>query len=248
MNPKFDSVPVIPDSTRVGLGAFVQDEIAIGDRWVVTPGLRADLIEAQTDGHPRHQLTGKETSGSSAVSGNLGVLYKASNAVNLYGNIGRAFRAPTLLELYFYGPHDVGNDIGTPDLDPETSWNVDIGMKTRTARLQMMVSAFYNLVDDYIVKENLGNGDYLYMNYAEVSLYGAEAGLDYEWGGGLSTFASVSYVRGENDDTGADLAGIPPLKCRYGVRYDARLCPSSGLWVELAGVRVERSAGPATSS
>lgn len=240
VNPTFDSVPVIPDSTRIGLGAFVQDEIAIGDRWVVTPGLRADWIEAQTDGHPRHQLTGKETSESSAVSGNLGVLYKASNEVNLYGNIGRAFRAPTLLELYFYGPHDVGNDIGDPDLDPETSWNLDIGMKTRTARLQTMVSVFYNLVDDYIVKENQGNGDYLYMNYAEVSLYGAEAGVDYDWGLGISTFVSVSYVRGENDDTGADLAGIPPLKGRYGVRYDARLGASSGLWVELAGLTASK--------
>ena len=236
VNPGFDGVPVIPDSTRMGVGAFVQDEIALGDRWVVTPGLRADWIEAQTDGHPRHQLTGEETSESSAVSGNLGLLYKVSNEVNLYGNVGRAFRAPTLLELYFYGPHDVGNDIGDPDLDPETSWNFDVGMKTRTDRLQTMVSAFYNMVDDYIVKENQGTGDYLYMNYAEVSLYGAEAGLDYTLGGGFSTFASVSYVRGKNDDTGDDLPGIPPLKGRYGLRYDTSLGAKNALWVELAGL------------
>ncbi len=236
VNPGFDGVPVIPDSTRMGVGAFMQDEIALGDCWVVTPGLRTDWIEAQTDGHPRHQLTGEETSESSAVSGNLGLLYKVSNEVNLYGNVGRAFRAPTLLELYFYGPHDVGNDIGDPDLDPETSWNFDIGMKTRTDRLQTMVSAFYNMVDDYIVKENQGDDNYLYMNYAKVSLYGAEAGLDYDVGGGFSTFASLSYVRGENDDTGEDLPGIPPLKGRYGVRYDATLGAENGLWVELAGL------------
>jgi len=236
VNPWFDGVPVIPDSTRTGVGAFVQDEIALGDRWVVTPGLRADWIEAKTDGHPRHQLTGKETSESSAVSGNLGLLYKVSNEVNIYGNVGRAFRAPTLLELYFYGPHDVGNDIGDPDLDPETSWNFDIGLKTRTDRLQTMFSVFYNMVDDYIVKENQGDGNYLYMNYAEVSLYGVEAGLDYDVGGGFSTFASVSYVRGENDDTGEDLPGIPPLKARYGVRYETTLGATNGLWVELAGL------------
>ncbi|AKJ64807.1 TonB-dependent receptor plug domain-containing protein [Kiritimatiella glycovorans] len=235
-HPKFDGVPVIPNSTRMGVGAFVQDEIALGDRWVVTPGLRADWIEAQTDGHPRHQLAGEETSESSAVSGNLGLLYKLSNEINLYGNVGRAFRAPTLLELYFDGPHDVGSDLGDPDLDSETSWNFDIGLKTRTDRLQTMVSAFYNMVDDYIVKENQGDGNYLYMNYAEVSLYGAEAGVDYDVGGGFSTFASVSYVRGENDDTGEDLPGIPPLKGRYGVRYDATLGAENGLWVELAGL------------
>ncbi|WP_321372472.1 TonB-dependent receptor [uncultured Desulfuromusa sp.] len=236
VNPMFDGVPVIPDSTRVGVGAFVQDEVALGERWVVTPGLRADWIEAQTDGHPRHQLTGEETSTSSAISGNLGVLYKVSNMVNLYGNLGRAFRAPTLMELYFYGPHDVGNDFGDPNLDPETSWNFDIGIKTRTDRLQTTVSLFYNMIDDYIVKENQGDGNYLYMNYANVSLYGAEAGLDYELSGGFSTFASVSYVRGENDDTGEDLSGIPPLKVRYGVRYDTFFGAENALWVELSGL------------
>jgi outer membrane receptor protein involved in Fe transport len=236
VNPGFDGVPVIPDSTRVGVGAFVQDEMALGDRWVVTPGLRADWIEARTDGHPRHQLTGEETSESSALSGNLGLLYKVSNEVNLYGNAGRAFRAPTLLELYFYGPHDVGNDVGDPDLDPETSWNFDIGLKTRTDRLQTMVAAFYNIVDDYIVKENQGDGNYRYMNYAEVSLYGAEAALDYDVGGGFSAFASLSYVRGENDDAGEDLPGIPPLKGRYGVRYDVSFGAENGLWMELSGL------------
>ncbi|VFM98826.1 MAG: hemoglobin/transferrin/lactoferrin receptor protein, partial [Candidatus Kentron sp. G] len=236
VNPDFDGVPVIPDSTRLGLGAFVQDEITLGDHWVVTPGLRADWIEARTDGHPGHQLTEGETSESSEVSGNLGLLYKVNDGVNLYGNVGRAFRAPTLLELYFYGPHDVGNDIGEPDLDPETSWNFDVGLKTRTGRLQMMASVFYNMIDDYIVKENQGDGDYRYMNYAEVSLYGAEASLDYELGGGFSTFASVSYVRAENDDTKEDLPDIPPLKAHYGVRYDTMLGAKSWIWAELSGL------------
>ncbi len=236
VNPGFDKVPVIPDSTRKGFGFFVQDEIVHGDRWVITPGLRADWIKAETDGHPRHQLIAKETSDSSAVSGNLGLLYKVSNEINLYGNVGRAFRSPTLLELYFYGPHDVGNDIGDPDLDPETSWNFDIGLKTRTDRLQTTVSAFYNIVDDYIIKENQGDGNYRYMNYASVSLYGVEAGLDYKLSSALSTFASISYVRGENDDTGVNLTGVPPLKATYGLRYEAALDASKSLWVEVAGL------------
>lgn len=236
VNPGFDGVPVIPDSTRFGVGIYAQDEIALGDRWLVTPGLRADWIEAQTDGHPRHQLTGKETSESSALSGNLGLLYKASNTLNLYANAGRAFRSPTLLELYFYGPHDVGNDIGDPDLDPETSWNFDIGIKMRTHRIKTILGAFYNSIDDYIVKENQGDGNYRYMNYAEVSLYGAEAGLDYDLGRGLSTFATISFVQGENDDTGEDLSGIPPLKSHYGLRYDSTMEADNTFWIELSGL------------
>ncbi len=237
VNPAYDNVPVIPDSSRTGAGVFVQDEITVGDRWVVTPGLRWDWIEAQTDGHPRHQLTNEETSVSSALSGNLGLLYKATETVNLYANIGRAFRSPTLLELYFDGPHDaLGNDIGDPDLDPETSWNFDIGVKTRSDRLQTTVSGFYNIVDNYIVQERQLSGDRQYKNYTKAVLYGAEAALDYDLGAGFTTFASLSYVRGKNDDTGSDLPGIPPLKARYGLRYETSLGSDSKFWAEISGL------------
>ena len=233
-HPVFDKLAVIPDSTRLGAGAFVQDEITLGDRWIITPGLRADWIRAEADGTAGHIISSDESSTSRAVSGNLGVLYKATEDVNLYANVGRAFRAPTLLELYFYGPHDVGNDIGDPDLDPETSWNFDIGVKTRGDRLQTSASLFYNRISDYIVKENQGTGDYIYKNYSDVALYGAETSLDYDLGGGFITFASLSYVHGENEDTGEALPGIPPLKARYGLRYDT-FVGDNWLWAELSG-------------
>lgn len=234
VNPGFSGVPVIPDSTRIGVGAFVQDEMALGDRWVVTPGLRADWIEASTDGATGHMISSSESSSSSAISGNLGLLYKATNEVNLYANAGRAFRAPTLLELYFYGPHDVANDIGDPDLDSETSWNFDLGVKTRFDRLQTMTAIFYNSIDDYIAKELQTSGDYEYKNYADVTIYGAEAGIDYDWGAGFSSYLTGSYVLGEKSDSNEDLPSIPPFKARYGIRYDLEV-RNTGLWAELSG-------------
>ncbi len=235
VNPVFDGVPVIPDSSRLGAGVFAQDEITLSDRWVLTPGLRADWIEADTDGHPRHQLTGSRSSVSSALSGNLGLLFRASDEVNCYANIGRAFRAPTLLELYFYGPHDVANDIGDPGLEAETSWNFDLGVKIRSERLQSSLSVFYNKVQDYIARERQPSGDYQYKNYANVSLYGAEAALEWDMGAGFTSFASVSWVRGETDVSGGGLPGIPPLKAHYGIRYERPAGAAGRLWTELGG-------------
>lgn len=234
VHPVYNNVPVIPDATRVGAGVFVQDEIALAPRWNVTPGLRADWIRSETDGHPGHNQATEDSNANTAVSGNLGVLYKLRDDVNLYANVGRAFRAPTLLELYFDGPHDVTSDIGDPDLEPETSWNLDAGVKVRTERLSAMAGLFYNRINDYIVKEQQPNGDYQYKNYAQVSLYGGETGLDYEFVDGLSAFASVSYVRGENEDTGDDLPSIPPLKFHYGVRADHDGEEGRHYWGEVA--------------
>lgn len=238
VNPVYNDVPVIPDSDRLGIGAFIQDEILVGENWVVTPGLRVDWIESETDGHPGHFITEEDSSDNYAVSGNLGLLYKLTDEVNLYSNVGRAFRAPTLLELYFYGPHDVAQDFGDPNLDAETSWNFDFGVKVKTERVQAMTGVFYNIVDNYIAKEKQADDNYQYKNYDSVTLYGAEAGLDYELGHGFSTFASASYVFAEDDDTGAYLPEIPPLKCNYGIRYEKDLAEQQKLWIEFSGLSV----------
>lgn len=236
VHPVYNNIPVIPDSDRLGIGAFIQDEILVGDNWVMTPGLRVDWIEAQTDGHPGHAISDEDSSENYAFSGNLGLLYRLTDEVNIYSNVGRAFRAPTLLELYFYGPHDVANDIGNPDLDSETSWNFDLGVKVKTEKLQAMTGVFYNIVDDYIAKERRTDGNYYYTNYDSVTLYGAEAGLDYEIGSGFSTFASASYVFAEDDGTGDYLPEIPPFKCNYGIRYENDFAKEQKFWIEFSGL------------
>jgi len=143
-----------------------------------------------------------------------------------------------------HGPHDVANDLGDPDLDAERSWNVDAGIKGRGEKVDAMLGAFYNIVDDYIVKERQDDGDYRYKNYAEVYLYGAEAALEYRLGAGLSGFGSLSYVVGRNDDDGEELPAIPPLKGRYGLRFENPLAGGSRFWSELGGITAASQSDP----
>jgi hemoglobin/transferrin/lactoferrin receptor protein len=233
VNPLFNNVPVIPDSQRKGVGVFAQDEINLGPRWVLTAGLRYDWISSSSDGHPRHMVSSSTSQDDSAVSGSLGLLFKVCDALNLYANVGRAFRAPTLLERYFYGPHDSSkNDVGDPDLSAETSWNFDLGLKLRTNRVTGMFSLFYNIVDDYIAKMDTGE-EYTWMNLDRAVLYGGEASLNLDIYQGLSAFTSASYVIGENEEADDDLPCIPPLNGKTGLRYDRTLSYGRG-WAELS--------------
>ncbi len=235
VNPKFSGVPVIPDSYKKGIGVFAQDDIKLSELLIVTPGLRFDYIKAETDGNPRHAIKDPTSNTSHALTGNLGLLYKINNVLNWYGNIGRAFRAPTLLELYFYGPHDVANDIGNPDLKPEESWNFDTGIKVKTEKMNAIFSIFYNTIDDYIAKEKQADGDYMYKNYSKVELYGAEAGLDYDLGYGLSVFANISAVDGKDKNDDQYLPAIPPLHSSYGGKFETKIYNKYGYWLELTG-------------
>ena len=63
----------------------------------------------------------------------------------MIGNVGRAFRAPNLVERYFQGSAEgSGFQLANPDLAPETSLNVDLGLKFRTGRLYAEAIWFRN--------------------------------------------------------------------------------------------------------
>jgi hemoglobin/transferrin/lactoferrin receptor protein len=231
---------VIPDSTRLGIGVFAQDEVSVTQKFEVTLGTRFDWIRSETDDMALHPVNAT-TEHDSNVSANLGLLWRLTNRVNLTANVGRAFRAPTLLERFFFGPHQDTVDIGDPDLDPETSLSVDLGLKANYDRFTGTVSLFYNRIDDYIVKRRTGVTDpdsgleiTSWGNVDRAELYGFEGEADLALISGFSLFGTISFVRGRNKETDADLPEIPPLKGTYGILYENHPRRDWYLWSEFA--------------
>ncbi|HAY21786.1 MAG TPA: hypothetical protein DCY27_06395 [Desulfobacterales bacterium] len=244
---------VIPDSDRTGLGMYVQDEFTLTDRLSLTPGIRFDWIRAAAGESPLHPV-GSSSADDSAVSGNLGMVYRLTPHLNLVANAGRAFRAPTLLERFFYGPHQDTVDIGNPDLKPETSFNLDVGLKANFSRFQGSLSFFRNEISDYIIKRDTGVFDPVsgleiarWENVGRALLYGAEAEGAYILGAGFSLFANLSYVRGKDQTASTDLPDIPPFKSNYGLRYQAAVRSDWDVWTEFAGLTVSRQGQVAPS-
>jgi len=225
---KFNGVPVMSPSSRDGLGVFFKDEFAYSETLHLTSGIRYDSIKAATDGAPTpFFITLPQSDTDAAFSGELGAVYKLSKTTNIFANIGRAFRAPTLIERYFFGPHDgPSQDRGNPDLDPETSFNIDVGVRIRTEKYQFSASLYHNSVDDLIQKTLINPSEppvsriYQYQNISEARIYGGELDAKYFVDDTWSIFFSGTLTRGE--DTGADrpLNGISPYKANYGVNYE----------------------------
>ncbi len=237
---------VIPDASRTGLGVYLQDEITLTERFSLIPGVRYDWIRSAAGELPGHPVKA-DTQDDTAVSGSLGLLYRLTPHLHLVANVGRAFRAPTLLERYFFGPHQDTVDIGNPNLKPETSFNLDLGLKAKYANFQGAVSLFRNEISDYIVKRRTGRFDPVsgleidkWENVGRALLYGMEAQGEYDLGAGFALFASLSYVRGKDETASTDLPDIPPFRANYGWRYRKAVQPDWELWTEFAGLTAAR--------
>ncbi len=209
---------VIPPSDRTGVGFFVQDEWSGMDNFDVTGGFRVDRVEARAPFSPEYRYSGTRHVDSHAT-GTLGVLYHLGLNTNIFGNFGTAFRAPSLLERFFYGAHQDSVDIGNPNLVPEIGKNVDFGIRTRGNRYSLALSLFHNHITHYIAELKTGETDpatglevHTWSNLNRITLRGAELAGRLWLSESLSYRGSVSLVHGVNDDTDGYLPDMPPVK------------------------------------
>jgi outer membrane receptor protein involved in Fe transport len=98
--------------------------------------------------------------------------------------VGRAFRAPSIAELYFKKELFGGFDfIFNPDLKPEEMISAEVGFRKQyEKRFTLDISAYINEYDNLIQYVNVGNGIYgpfQVQNIAKAQIKGVEFLIDY---------------------------------------------------------------------
>jgi iron complex outermembrane receptor protein len=167
------------------------------------------------------------------VSGSVGASVPFGHDVTLSGSVARAFRAPSVEELFSNGFHAaVGSyDIGNPDLREETNLGGELVLRARTGRLSGQVSAFYNRISDYITPDIVGDtllveedgaGVQVPLNVfrqEDASLRGVEGEVEAAIGGNWVVGAMGDLVRGDFRE-GGPLPFMPAARVGGSVRWD----------------------------
>ena len=221
-----------PDTTESSWALYGQDEIHFGD-WTITPGLRYDHFSIKAD---QAGFNAKAVSLSgNATSPKLGVLYRATPEWSVFGNYAKGFRAPNAGQVNAFFENPVGNykTIPNPDLKPETSQNLELGVRGRLGNVALDVAAFTgrykDFIEDLVHVGGVGTAAdplvYQSINRGRVSISGVEVKGRADWGRyagiGWSTPFAWGRTQGRDRSTGEPVASIDPQRLTLGLRAEA---------------------------
>jgi iron complex outermembrane receptor protein len=124
--PDFDTIAPRPpfDTEANRIGVFVQDQIALGDRFIVVGGLRYDTVDFRN--------TAEDTSRSDdAWSPRVGLVYRVSDSVSLYANYAQSFTP------------NVAQGVNGNFLEPETAEGFEVGAKAELLGGDLLATLAY---------------------------------------------------------------------------------------------------------
>ena len=235
--PLRDFAPGYTDS----LGLFVQNEIAMaGGQLKLTPALRYDWrkLKPEPDALSRAVLTAlgrqaaEQTDG--AFSPKLAALWRITPEWSAFGQAAGGFRAPNYEEVngHFRQSAQSYGIVPNPDLQPETSVGVELGLRLSRPGLRGQVSVYDNRYRDFIESMRLTcPGDpqcltglattFQSRNLSKVRIHGAEARASWDFQPGWSLSGALAYTHGENEQAGQPLNSIEPTRLSLSLLRDA---------------------------
>ena len=228
----------IASAHRAGLGVFGQADVQVTRRIRLAAGGRADTVRSTNRGGyfgDRHVV-------NSALAGLAGVTVVVTPDVTATAQVARGFRDPTLSDRFYRGPVGRGFIEGNPDLEPETSRQVDLAVRWERGPVRVS-GAYYdyritNLVERYAV----GTSSFFFRNRGGARLRGAELDAQARLAHGIVLDLSAQASRGRDAGDGTPIDDIAPRSAAIVVRHAIASRVSS--YLRLAAIGRHEAAGP----
>jgi iron complex outermembrane recepter protein len=229
-----------PAANSTGGGAFFYEEIPLGSLSnpdALVPRLQfggrydAYRIESKDSDDPKFGA-GRSLSFNNA-SGSVGVSIPLGARASFAASAARAFRAPTVEELFSNAFHEAAGtfDKGNPDLEKEINQGFDGILRLQSGRVNGQVAGFYSTIKNFItpniVKDTLIDGEdgpetvpLNQFSQGDATLKGFEGRVDAEVIPHFVIGAMGDLVRGELKDSKEPLPFMPPARLGALARWD----------------------------
>ncbi len=192
------------------LALFVQDEIALRKDLTLYLGLRQDwwrtydgyAYDAGKAGYPKHF----GPSAYASISPKAAVVYTPFTGTTLRASAGKAFRPPTIYELYRTWTSVSGITYASnPDLKPEKSFSWDIGFEQKLWKgFQLKGAYFESYIEDLIYSTTVTSTYQTKVNAGKADIKGFEVEGRQKFDFGLALFANYTYNNATMRDNDAN--------------------------------------------
>ena len=225
--PSTSTTPQVPNATYHSTGVFAQSDWRVVPRLSLLVGARYQHVNAATRSTPG--LTGPlQRSTDQTVVGAGSAVVRVGQAVSLIGTVGRAFRSPNLVERFFNGPtpEGFGYQSANPSLKPETSLNIDLGVRVRTARASAEAFVFQNNIRNGIRIAPTGDSvqgqpEFQNVNVEKLQFRGIEFSGRLGLAAGFALGTNATWIDSKNVlDPNAPIGNSYSSSYRGTIRYD----------------------------
>lgn len=219
-----------PNANSYYVAGYIYEEISLNRMLSVKAGSRLELKETFVKTNELFKNKEEFQNRSDLIfSGALGLHMMPDSRWGAAIQVARAFRTPTIEELYANAPHLAAGtfEVGDPTLRNEISYGIDAFLNYRTNRFTGQFSIFLNRIHNFVEfsptgEIHFGSGFPIFEYRSTNALLGG-----FEWfiqaklWQNITADLSLDYVRGQ--ETGGDrnnLSFMPPLRLQAAFKYE----------------------------
>ncbi len=227
-----------PDVETETKSIFAESTSLFKDNQKVILGLRHDSYsakansadEASAQGIPSvvynniyQDFSGDTETDQTALNGLIRYERAYNNGLNVFAGLSRTHRFADATELYIVKG---GSWTGNPDLDPEQHNQLDIGVSGGNKNTHWSVSAYYDRVHNYILRDLSANqsttngSGTVYLNKNAI-ISGIETSATMKATNNIDLAANLSFTKGTNETDSRNLSNIAPISGNISAIYSA---------------------------
>ena len=247
--PGTNTVPFIPNYDELRLGAYLIESYPVG-KGTLEAGLRFDLLESDITGREPDNTIYRNKILYRNVSGTIGLLHPLGDHATLRSNLGTAWRAPNVAELYRFGQHAFFLEYGLwrYTVNQESDFiTTSQGILTQDDRevpseqgykwintynldreqLQLEVSGYVNYVNNFIYSKPAGitrtpRGSFVFFTYDQTDalLWGLDVNSQWTHSPRFTSEVMGSFLWSKQLSPADFFAAQPAPRLSYGITYE----------------------------
>lgn len=179
----FSNIFATYDQSRKTISLYGQDEIALGQQWLLNVGARYDHAN----------------DADSSVSPRLALIYTYSPQTTIKAAYSTAFRLPAAIEQYNTDGNTPGSDIANPALDSEKVTTQELVLRHEISRNFSFTGSLYHFhTEDLIASVDLPGGLSQFVNSGSNHTRGLEMEIERLWANGVRLRTSYAHQVAED--------------------------------------------------